>query len=189
MAKPKTGDGAETKAKPRRNAKRKVVEAHVTSYFEALDRRDVRAIGEHWAEDGVEELVPIGVLRGREEITSFFRDVFAAMPDASTSLIRIVPGDRLAAAEWRMQGNFTGEPFQGIDPTGKPVEIRGLDLLEVENERIVSNTAYYDGAAFARQVGLLPGQDSGAERAMKSAFNTVTRVRKAIAERGPRYEW
>jgi hypothetical protein len=30
---------------------------------------------------------------------------------------------------------------------------------------------------------MLPPQDSGAERAMKGAFNAVTRVRKAVNER------
>ena len=47
----------------------------------------------------------------------------------------------------------------------------------------MSNTAYYDGASFARQVGMLPPEGSGAERTMKSAFNAVTKVRKAVAER------
>ena len=77
----------------------------------------------------------------------------------------------------------TDSRFQGIDPTGRRLEIRGLDLLEIEDGEIVSNTAYYDGMAFARQVGMMPPQDSGAERAIKSTFNAVTRARRAIADR------
>jgi predicted ester cyclase len=161
----------------------KSVEEHVTSLFEAIGRRDVEALGEHWREDGVDEIVPIGVLRGRSEIKDFFRGLFAAVPDLETSVVRVVPGDRLAAVEWRMTGTFTGEPFQGIDPTGKAVELRGLDLVEVEENEVVGITAYYDGAEFARQVGLMPPQDSSAERALKAAFNAVTKVRKAVAER------
>lgn len=186
MAKAKTGNGTEAKAKAKpkpRTTKRKAVEARVSGYFEALGSRDVRALGEHWREDAVNEIVPIGVLRGRDEIQEFFRGLFAAMPDVETTVVRVVPGDRLAAVEWRMSGTFTGEPFQGIDPTGNPVELRGLDLFEVEDDLIVGNTAYYDGADFARQVGLMPPRDSGAERALKSAFNTVAKVRKAVAER------
>jgi steroid delta-isomerase-like uncharacterized protein len=173
---------AEPKAKPQ-TTKRTVVEARARAYFEALGRRDVQALGECWSEDGVNDIVPVGVLRGRAEIQEFFRGLFAAVPDMETTILRVVADQRLAALEWRMSGTFTGEPFQGIDPTGKPVSMRGLDLLEVEDGRIVANTAYYDGAEFARQVGLMPPQDSGAERALKSAFNTVTKVRKAIAER------
>ena len=51
---------------------------------------------------------------------------------------------------------------------------------------IASTTVYYDGMSFARQIGMLPPLDSGAERAMKSAFNTVTKVRRAIDERRSR---
>ena len=161
----------------------KAVEEHVTSLFAAIGSRDVRAVGEHWSEDGVDEIVPIGVLRGRAEVEDFFRGLFAAVPDLETRVVRVVPGDRVAAVEWRMSGTFTGEPFQGIDPTGKAVELRGLDLVEVEENKVVGITAYYDGAEFARQVGLMPPQDSSAERALKSAFNAVTKVRKAVAER------
>jgi hypothetical protein len=36
---------------------------------------------EHWSGDGVADIVPLGVLRGREEIAGLFRDLFAALPD------------------------------------------------------------------------------------------------------------
>jgi steroid delta-isomerase-like uncharacterized protein len=173
----------EEKPKRRRITKRKAVEEHVRSYFDALARRDVDAMVEYWSADGVEDIVPVGVLRGPAEIKAFFEGIMAAVPGAETTVSRVVAGERQAAVEWRMTGEFTGAPFQGIEPTGRRVEIRGLDMLEVEDGLIVSNTAYYDGASFARQVGMLPPVDSSAERAMKSAFNAVTKVRRAISER------
>jgi steroid delta-isomerase-like uncharacterized protein len=185
MAQTETHTETQTEPKPqrRRITKRKATEAHARGYFDAIARRDPQAIGEHWADDGVEDIVPLGVLRGRDEIVSFFRDLFAAVPDADMRVARLVAGDSEAAVEWRMTGHFTGAPFQGIDPTGKPVDMRGFDLLEIVDGRNVSNTAYYDGMEFARQIGLMPAQDSGAERAMKSAFNAATKVRRAVAER------
>jgi steroid delta-isomerase-like uncharacterized protein len=174
---------AEPKPAKRRTPKRKVVEEHARSAFDVLARRDAEGIGRHYREDCVVEIVPIGVFRGRQAIVDFFREAFAAVPDLETTVTRVVAGETQAAVEWRMSGNFTGGPFQGIDPTGKRVELRGIDLLEIEDGQTVSNTAYYDGAAFARQVGMLPPEGSGAERTMKSAFNAVTKVRKAVAER------
>jgi steroid delta-isomerase-like uncharacterized protein len=172
---------AEAKAPGRRRiTRRKAVEGHVRSYYDALARRDSAAAAAHWREDGVEEIVPIGVMRGRAEI-----ETWAATPDLETTVTRLVAGEREAAVEWRLRGTFDGRPFQGIEPTGKPFELRGLDFFQVEDGQIVSNTAYYDGAEFARQVGMLPAQDSGAERAMKSAFNAVTKLRRAIDERRP----
>lgn len=172
----------ETAPKPRRITRRKAVEEHARSYFDALSRRDTAAMVEHWREDGVDDLVPVEVLRGRAEIARFFGELFAAVPDVELTVTRLVAGERQAAVEWRMSGHFTGTPFQGIEATGRAIELRGLDLLEVEDGEIVSNTAYYDGMDFARQVGLMPPQDSGAERAMKNAFNAATKVRRAVAD-------
>jgi steroid delta-isomerase-like uncharacterized protein len=175
---------AKTKTpRTRRTGKRKAVEEHARSYFDALARRDAEAMGDHWSGEGIEDIVPLGVFRGVAEITSFFRELFAAVPDAETAVTRLVADESRAAVEWRTTGTFGGAPFQGIEPTGRPVEIRGFDLLEIEDGKILRNTAYYDGMAFARAVGMMPAQDSGAERAMKNAFNAVTKLRKAVNER------
>jgi hypothetical protein len=36
--------------------------------------------------------------------------------------------------------------------------------------------------AFARGAGLLPAQDSGAERAMRGAVNAATKLRRAVSD-------
>jgi steroid delta-isomerase-like uncharacterized protein len=172
-----------TEVKPRRRiTRRKAVEEHARSYFEAVANRDTTAMARHWRPDGVDDLVPLGPLRGTDEIVAFFRDLFQAVPDIETTVTRVVAGETQAAVEWRMSGHFTGGPFQGVDPTGRRVEIRGLDLLEIEDGQIVGNTAYYDGMTFARQIGLMPPENSSAENAMKSAFNAATKVRRAVAD-------
>jgi predicted ester cyclase len=114
---------------------------------------------------------------------AYFRSLFAATPDATTTVTRLVAGERSCAAEWRIEGTFDGAPYLGIEPTGKHVEVRGLDLFELEDGEIVSNTGYFDGASFARQIGMLPTDGSGADRAMKTAFNAVTKLRRAVADR------
>jgi steroid delta-isomerase-like uncharacterized protein len=176
---------AKPAAKPQRKriTRRKAVEQRVRSYFEAMDGRDVAAMVDHWREDGVEDLVPVGLLRGKDELRGFLEATFRAVPDARTTVGRIVAGERSCAVEWRLEGTFDGAPFMDIEPTGKHVEIRGFDLFELEDGEIVSNTAYYDGASFARQIGMLPPDGSGADRAMKSAFNAVTKLRRTLADR------
>ncbi|HYP48075.1 MAG TPA: ester cyclase [Thermoleophilaceae bacterium] len=176
-------DTAAPRAARPRITKRKAVEQVARSYFDALARRDPDAMAEHWTEDGVEEILPVGILRGPAAIKQFFSDTLAAVPDSEFVVTRLVAGEREVAVEWRMRGTFSGERFQGLDANGREVEVRGLDLLEIENGKIASNTAYYDGMAFARQVGLMPPQDSGAERAMKNAFNASTKLRQAVRQR------
>ena len=47
----------------------------------------------------------------------------------------------------------------------------------------MSNTAYFDSMSVARQIGMMPADGSSADRAMKGAFNAMTKVRRAVAER------
>jgi steroid delta-isomerase-like uncharacterized protein len=193
MAETKPAEGAtdeataevKSEAKPqrRRITRRKAVEEKVRAYFEAMDNRDAEGMASHWSEEGVEDIVPVGVLRGRDELREYFRSLFAAMPDARTTVTRLIAGERSCAVEWRLEGTLNGAPFMGIEPTGKHVEIRGFDLFELENENLVSNTAYFDGMGFARQIGMLPPDGSGTDRAMRGAFNAVTKLRRAVAER------
>jgi len=177
--------GSEAPAKPQRKriSRRKAVEQEVRSYLEAMNNRDARAMVAHWREDGVEDIVAVGVLRGRDELYDYFSSLFAAMPDAHTTITRLVAGEQSCAVEWRLEATLDGAPFMGIEPNGKHIEIRGFDLIELEDGQIVSNTAYFDASTVARQIGMLPPDGSGADRAMKGAFNAVTRLRRAVAER------
>ena len=153
------------------------------SAFDALKARDFDALAANWAEDGVEEVVPIGIFRGPKEICDNVRETLAAAPDFDPVLERIVADDRHAVIQWRASGTFDGEPLQGIQPTGSHVELRVVEVMEVEDGLIVRNAVYYDGAGFARQIGMMPEQESGAEKAMIAAFNAVTKLRNAIASR------
>ena len=193
MAQTKTSAGATDQAKAevkanekpqrKRITRRKAVEQTIRAYFEAIDKHDLDAIVEHWREDGVDDIVAVGMLRGRDEMRQYFESLFAAMPDARMTVTRLVAGEQSCAVEWRIEGTFDSAPYMGIEPTGKHVEVRGLDLFELEDDQIVSNTGYFDGASFARQIGMLPADGSSADRAMKSAFNAMTKLRRAVAER------
>ena len=63
------GSEADPASKPQRSriTKRKALENHARSYFDAVNRRDVDGMLEHWTEDGVVDLVPIGILRGHHQ--------------------------------------------------------------------------------------------------------------------------
>jgi steroid delta-isomerase-like uncharacterized protein len=155
-------------------------EEKARSYFAALAARDPDAMAAHWSPDGVDELTGIGILRGPAEVAAFFRTLFAAMPDFEIVVARVTANERVAAVEWRSQGNFTGGPMIGLEPTGRLVEQRGCDCVEVEDGLIVRNTAYVDGLETARSIGLLPPQDSAVEKLLYGAFNAATRLRRRL---------
>ena len=169
-------------AKPRRSAKSREVEKVARSLFELIGTRDVEAVLDLWDDDGVEDVVPVGVFRGKQEIEGFVRGLVGSSSDLEVTIDRLIADDSRAVVEWRFRGTFDGA-FQGVEPTGKRIDLRGADILEIEDGTIKRLTAHYDSAMFTRQIGMMPPQDSGAERAMKTAFNAFTKVRSAVDER------
>jgi steroid delta-isomerase-like uncharacterized protein len=150
--------------------------------FEAFIAHDVDAVLSQWHPEGIQDWVPLGIFRGHDEMRPLFESVFAAVPDMDMRIEEVTADDRRVAIQWRSRGTHTGT-FMGIEPTGRTLELRGVDIMEVEDGLVVKNTVYYDGAAQARSLGLMPAQGSGAERTMIGAFNGVTRIRRAIADR------
>lgn len=157
-------------------------EETVRAYFDAVIARDPDAMVQYWSDEGIEEILPVGIFRGPEEIKGYFTELFEAIPDFEMKVERTLAQDQNVLVQWRAGGTFEGGPLMGVDPTGRRVELRGLDWLEVEGEKITRNTAFADGAALARGMGLLPPQGSAAEKAMFSAFNALTKARGAVSE-------
>jgi steroid delta-isomerase-like uncharacterized protein len=149
--------------------------------FEGARNRDLDAIVAPAHPDGyVDDFVAIGEFEGVDAVREFFAELFAAMPDFDLTIERVVADERTAVVKWNARATFTSAPFQGIQPTGRPVELRGVDFFEVEDGMIRRNTVFYDGASFARQIGMLPPQGSLAEQVMRGLFNLKTRVRRAL---------
>jgi len=157
-------------------------EETVRSYFDAVIARDAEAMAEHWADDGIEEILPVGIFRGPEEVKAWFTELFTAVPDFDMTLDRVLAHDSEVLVQWRMNGTFTGGPLMGVEPTGRRIEMRGLDWLEVEGDKVVRNTAFSDGMALARGMGMIPPQGSAAEKAMFGAFNAFTKARGAVSD-------
>jgi len=66
-----------------------------------------------------------------------------------------------------MRGMMTGllDP-PGFAPTGRAMEIEGVDLWTMRDGRIARYRAFYDMNEVARQLGIAPASGSRAERAM-----------------------
>ena len=160
----------------------RTAEETVTGYFEAVQARDPERMATYWSEEGIEEILPVGIFRGPAEVKAYFTELFAAIPDFEMKIDRTLAQESQVLVQWRASGTFSGAPLMGVDPTGRRIELRGLDWLEVEGELITRNTAFADGAALARGMGLLPPQGSAAEKTMFSAFNAFTKARGAVSE-------
>lgn len=148
--------------------------------FEALQRRDLDAVGRLQHDGVVDDFVAIGVYRGRQAVRVFFEELFSALPDGTPEPERILADGEFATVQWRIAGTFSGGPFQGVHATGRRLELRGVDVMHVIDGRLLDNTIYYDGLSFARQIGLLPSAGSRGDRALTAVFNAQTDLRSKL---------
>lgn len=154
------------------------------SYFEALGRHDLDAAVALLHDDIVEEITGVGVMRGPAEVRKFFEGLIGAVPDLEVIVDGTTAEDDRVVVQWRFRGGFTGGPlYNGVQATGGDFEIRGCDVLEIRDGKVARNSAYQDGMETARTLGMMPPQDSAAEKAMIAAFNTATKVRQAVRDR------
>jgi hydroxyacylglutathione hydrolase len=169
---------AKAPAKPKRRFQRDTQDpvGIAQSYFSAADARDVDAMCDCWAPGGIDRIAAIGELKAPEGVREFFTEVFRAVPDSRLEVLDVVAQGDKVVVRWRNTGTFCGGAFQGIEPTGARISLEGCDMLTIDKGLIQRNEAYYDGTQFARQIGMLPAQDSAAERGMTRAFNIRTRL-------------
>lgn len=156
--------------------------------FDAVADRDVDRLRPLWDERTTTVFVALGLeLTGEPALRTFFDEFFTAVPDLDFTVEAIHGLDgHTAVGQWRVAATFSGGPFQGIEPTGRPVELRGVDVMRFDDGMLRRNDVYYDGLAFARQIGLLPAADSATDRAMLATFNALSRLRRRLRPRSVR---
>jgi steroid delta-isomerase-like uncharacterized protein len=155
--------------------------ALMTASFNAIAARDADALSATHHEQIVENFIVLGPIAGRANARAFFAELFAAAPDLEFTIERVMGvDDTTAVGQWRMKGTMTGGTFQGIEPTGRVLDIRGIDVMEFENGLLRNNTIYYDGLSFARQIGLLPPAGTRRDKAIMGGFNALTKLKRTL---------
>jgi steroid delta-isomerase-like uncharacterized protein len=128
-------------------------------YVERYNAGDLDACMELYAEDATQWMHD-GLFEGVEAIRERLARDLVAFPDARYTVVSFVEeGDRFAD-EWTFTGTNTG-PFRlpdgsAVPPTGEQVEIKGMELVEVRDGKIVVDNLYYDFMAALFQLGLVP---------------------------------
>jgi steroid delta-isomerase-like uncharacterized protein len=151
------------------------------AYFDAVAAKDLDAMVDCWEPGAVDEIHGIVSMRAPEGIREWFANTFRAVPDFQMEVLELIADADKVAVRWHMTGTFSGDAkFEGAIPTGKSLDLTGCDVLTVRDGKIVHNDAYMNGMQMARQLGVLPPQGSGQERAMIGAANVKTRLARKL---------
>ena len=128
-------------------------------YVELYNAGDLDACMELYAEDAMQWMHD-GLFAGVDAIRERLARDLAAFPDAKYVVESFVENSDKFADEWTFTGTNTG-PFRlpdgsEVPATGRPVEIKGMELVEVRDGKIVVDNLYYDFMAAVAQLGLVP---------------------------------
>ncbi len=124
--------------------------------------RDLKAVGECFAEDAIAHTPDHGEIKGRHEIVEWWRQMLEAVPQGRyESLHKHESGDT-AVDEGIWGGKNTGPltmpTGEKLPATNKTIRIRGCDAATVENGHIVDYRMYYDQMELLEQLGLAPSR-------------------------------
>lgn len=97
-------------------------------------------------------------LNAVERARLVFRQLFAAFPDLHVTIQQqVAEGDKVVTYK-TFHGTHQGE-FMGVPPTGRTIEFAVIDILRLEQGKVVEHWAVQDRLALMQQVGLLPVPD------------------------------
>jgi steroid delta-isomerase-like uncharacterized protein len=128
-------------------------------YVELYNAGELDACMELYAEDAVQRM-PDGIFEGRAAIRERLARDLVAFPDVSYTVGSFVEQGDAFADEFTVAGTHSGPltlpDGTQLPATGKRVEIRGMELVQVRDGKIVVDNLYYDTTAILVQLGFGP---------------------------------
>lgn len=117
-----------------------------------INAGNVDAAVESFAEDAVDHDPAPDQGSGRAGFRDFWQTMVAAFPDAHIEPRHEIADDDHVVVAYTFTGTHEGE-FHGIAPTGKRVEVNGIQIGRFENGQIVERWGSSDELGIMQQIG------------------------------------
>jgi steroid delta-isomerase-like uncharacterized protein len=112
---------------------------------------DLATLDRFFSPDVMSHDMPPGFPQGIDGVRLFFTAFRDGMPDVQVRIDEIVvEGDRAAVATM-IEGTHTGA-LMGVEPTGRRISVRGIDMVRVADGRIVEHRGLTDTVGLLRQL-------------------------------------
>jgi steroid delta-isomerase-like uncharacterized protein len=153
----------------------------VANYIDAWNRHDGAGIVACFTPGGTYSDPTAGAGLTGPAIAAYAEELWAAFSDLRFEGGRMTAnGDGLLSLEWRMLGTNNGS-FRGLPPSGKTVDVPGVDIIEMNGDAIRALTGYFDSRAVPEQLGLQVNVQP--QRIGPFAFGESTHVQSGNSEK------
>ena len=129
---------------------------HYVERYNALDLDGVMAL---YAEDAV-QIMRDGTYEGWNTIRDRLAQELDAFPDVTHTVRSFVEQGDAFSDEWTFAGTHTGTLVlpdgRELAPTGRRIEVEGMEFCQVRDGKLIVNTLYYDNLSVLAQLGLVP---------------------------------
>lgn len=107
---------------------------------------------------------PEGAFKGRKELRERFAREMNALSDFRFDVVSYVEAGDMFADEFVFAGTHTGPLLlpdcTQLPATGRRVEVRGMEMVQLRDGRMAVDNLYYDNVAVLAQLGLLAPQSA-----------------------------
>jgi len=122
-------------------------------YLDAWNTHDADALLKTFAPGGTYQDPSTGQITGKT-IAYYAKAMWRAFPDLSFETVSMEEaGPNRVVVEWMMKGTNTGSNF-GMPPTGRPISLPGVDIIQIGPDGIKALKGYFDTQTIPKQLGL-----------------------------------
>ena len=130
-------------------------EQFVKDLWSAWNSHDWEKTSPFYADDCLMEDFPSRICHGKRELEAYYKYLLVGYPDINFEAKRYFGNDNLIATEWTMSGTHTGDTLK-FKATGKRFSIPGVSILEMQGDKIIRETDYWDMFSLMQQLGIMP---------------------------------
>src|SRR3954453_13414540 len=117
-----------------------------------METKDLAILDDYFAPDFVSHNRPPELPGGVEGVKAFFAVFRDALPDVDVTVNELIGEGEWVAIATTTHGTHTGAPLLGIAPSGKRVEVKGIDMVPGGAGRIVEHRGLADTVGLLRQL-------------------------------------
>ena len=120
-------------------------------YVDVWNQHDPAALDTVFAATAVRHDPATGI----ESIRAIMQSLLTAFPDLLLTIDQELADEDCAILRWTATGTHNGD-FQGIPPTGKPINVKGTSVYQCADGKMIAEHSIWDALGMLKQLGVIP---------------------------------